>query len=110
MLRNSQRIVIGMALALVIVLAPQISANGGGVAVVDYSASGQTVQVTVTNSDSKPHSGFVVVNAVAGDVPSRSVVHFSVDGQRSATVTVAFPGVVSQIEQVGFSEDADPFN
>ena len=110
MLRNSQRIVIGMDLALVIALAPQISAKSGAVAVVDYSASGQTVQVTITNSGSTAHSGFVVVDAVAGDVQSRSVVQFTVDGYRSSTVTVAFPGLVSQVDQVGITDGANPFD
>ena len=82
MLRNSQKLVIGMALALVIGLAPQISAKGGSVAVVDYSVNGPTVQVTVSNSDSVAHSGYVVVSAMVGESQSRSVVYFSVQAHR----------------------------
>lgn len=95
--------------ALVAALAaPAALADGKpGLAVQNYQAAGNQVNVVVANSDSVDRTGVVVVDAVVAGERVISVQTVKVSGGSMASVTVGMPGAVAGVVGI-ILDDAAP--
>ena len=109
------KIVLALSVLFILsAMAPaSVAKNGPGdpppsVVVVDYSAEGNVVHVTVRNLSNTPQTVYVVVDATVSGMNARGVTPVFVPSRGTASTLVGFLASVDSVEAVGIGESDAP--